>query len=157
MMRHRTEDATRATGARAWQLAVDQPDPTTLRVGLTGAWRLDAGLPSPAEVRERAAAVPGLQRMALDGAGITAWDSGLLTFLMRVAADNAQAGIATDPAGLPPGVRRLLALATAVKRRDTGGPKARPSWLAQVGLATLRAGAEAQGMLAFLGTMVLAV
>ncbi len=121
-----------ARGA-GWDLAFEQATGGTLLVRLSGRWRLDEKLPSPDEVRRQVESNPAVRRMAFDTAGITGRDSSLLTFLGKVFAENDGRQIETDRAGLPEGVRRLLALAAAVpERKDTQTAGAGPSWLASL-------------------------
>lgn len=133
-------------------LAFERRAGDTLVVRLEGPWTLHGDLPSPDEVQREVTSNPSIRRMAFDSHGLGSWDSGLLTFLTKVIAANTRSGIETDRSGLPEGVRRLLALATAVpERKDTGRGGERPSVLARVGAAALDASRSATEMLAFLG------
>jgi len=136
----------------ACRLECDPPRQGTLPVRLAGRWQIDARPPDADELLSRFGQTPGVRRVLLDGAQVTRWDSTLLTFLARVTAENSRRQIATELAGFPAGVERLLRLAAAVpRRRDTAAPPAPPSPLARVGLAALRAAHEGQLLLAFLG------
>jgi phospholipid/cholesterol/gamma-HCH transport system permease protein len=140
----------------AWSLGFERPGGDTLRLRLAGSWRAEAGLPGPAEVRQRVEADPAVRRMAFDSAGVTGWDSGLLVFLGKLVAANARAGIETDQSGLPEGVRRLLALAGAAPDRKGAKPEGGgPPFLARVGLGAAGAAGQAASMLAFLGEVSL--
>ena len=141
-------DASRKAGA----LAFARPTGDTLLVRLSGSWTIDAELPSIEEVRRHVESVPSIRRITFDAQGLTGWDSGLLTFLTKLIAEAERRGIETDRAGLPEGVGRLLALATAVpERKDTGQAGRRVSLLAQLGTGALAASREATETLAFLG------
>ncbi len=109
-----------------WSLGFDRPASDTLVVSLAGSWRLAERLPAPAEVCCQIEATPGIRRMAFDTRGITGWDSGLLTFLGKVIAENDRSRIDTDQSGFPEGVRRLLALASAVPERKDARQGAAP-------------------------------
>ncbi len=140
----------------ACQLEFATPVRDILLLRLSGAWRADAGIPSIEEVGGQLDARPDARTMVFDAGGLTDWDSGLCTFLSKVIAENERRKVATDAGGLPAGVRRLLALASAVPRRkDTTGEQGPPSWLARVGIATAQVGSETAGMLAFLGNVCL--
>jgi phospholipid/cholesterol/gamma-HCH transport system permease protein len=133
-----------------------RPTRERLVVRLSGNWRVGAGLPGPGEFQKQLDAHPELRAMAFDSERLTDWDTALCTFLAKVMAENERRRISTDPGGLPAGVRRLLALASAVPRRkDAQGEHHAPSWLARIGMATASAGREATGMLAFLGNVCL--
>ena len=128
------------------------PDSAVLE--LTGAWLSQRGLPEPgASVRE----LGGIRRLGFDATRVTAWDSGLVMFTLKVLGETKRQGIGADRDGLPEGVRRLLALAEAVPEKQTGRGEARTPWLARLGAsATATADAGRIGV-AFLGESVLAL
>src|SRR5437868_8294473 len=90
----------------------------TLRVALAGDWKLGRGLPAPVGVIEEIERPPLPRRVIFETGVLAGWDSGLLTFLLAVLSRCAQLGVEADRLGLPEGVRRLLALATAVPSRS---------------------------------------
>jgi len=141
-----------AARADACELQFRRPDPDTLVVRLSGGWTIHAPVPSADTVRRQLDAGGPLRRVVFDAERLTQWDSALLTFLLQVIGETERRGAAAYRAGLPDGVRRLLALATAVPdRRDSGAPAAKPSWLARIGVATLEGVRDATATLAFLG------
>src|SRR5213596_450003 len=138
-------------------LALEASGGSTLLVRLSGAWTTAVRRPPSDEVGRRLESDPKPRRVAFDTAGLADWDSGLLTFLLQVIAAARDRGVEVDREGLPEGVRRLLALATAVPQRgDTGGSAKRPSVLARIGAAALESARETTAMLAFLGEVSLA-
>ncbi len=84
---------------------------------LSGDWKLTGNLPSASSVEEEVKKSPLPTRVAFDAQGISAWDSGLLRFLIDLTGMCSQKKIAVEKDGLPQGVQRLLALATAVPER----------------------------------------
>ena len=149
------ETATKVTSAQG-EISFSRPTDDTLLVRLSGSWRMQDTLPSLSDVERQIASGPRVRRVAFDTQGITAWDSGLVTFLLKILTQNTQNQIETDQAGLPEGVRRLLALATAVPEREGAARKAvRIPLLVRVGKGTIAAVEEAQGMVAFLGEALL--
>jgi phospholipid/cholesterol/gamma-HCH transport system permease protein len=129
----------------------------TLVVRLAGSWTLGSGRPSLDGVQRELASVGAVRRLAFDSRDLTAWDSGLLTFLTKLMRESEGAGVAVDREGLPEGVRRLLVLAAAVpERKDTARGARGPSLLTQVGAATLDASKGATEAVAFLGEAALA-
>src|SRR6185436_6537402 len=121
------------------ELVLDDATAGTLLLRLSGAWTTAAGRPAVGEVDRRLTSPQAPRRVTFDAAGLDEWDSGLLTFLLRVIALAERHGIAVDRQGLPEGVRRLLALATAVpERKDTAGAARRPSLLARIGTGALQ-------------------
>ncbi|MEE8228612.1 MAG: ABC transporter permease [candidate division NC10 bacterium] len=137
-------------------MSFSRPTDDTLLVWLSGSWRMQDRLSSATEVQQQIASGPRVQRVAFDTQGVTAWDSGLVTFLMKVLFQNMQNQIETDQAGLPDGVRRLLALATAVPERAGAARQAvRAPLLARIGTGVIAAFRTATEMLGFLGEAVL--
>jgi phospholipid/cholesterol/gamma-HCH transport system permease protein len=121
-------------------------------------WRVEDLLPGPDEVRRHLDANPTIRRMTCDTEGVTVWDSGLLVFLGKLIAENDRRGIESDRSGLPEGVRRLLALASAVpERKDARQGRRRPSWLARLGTEAVTGAGQARATLAFLGETCLAL
>ena len=85
-----------------------------------------------------------------------AWDSSLLTFLLKIHEYCASSHIKVDGAGLPTGVRRLLSLATAVPerqgaRRDTK----KTSLVVRVGDGAIRWWQSTVEVLGFIGELCL--
>src|SRR5579871_39385 len=141
-----------STGTAAGEGVRLQREGDTLVVGLAGSWRLqERGVPPTAPVDD-ALAAPGVRRVAFDTTALRAWDSGVVTFVAALGAACAARGVALDPAGLPAGARRLLALAAAVPEKTDARPRAaRPPMLARIGGRALAAGAAGAEMLRFLG------
>jgi len=140
------------------ELRFSRPSEGTLLVHLSGRWASGSEIPSGESVENelRAGAGAGIRRVVLDGAGLAAWDSGLLTFLIGLGERCARAGAELDRSGLPQGVGRLLALASAVpERKGARREEAREAWLDRVGRSAIEAGASAGEMLAFIGESLL--
>jgi phospholipid/cholesterol/gamma-HCH transport system permease protein len=137
-------------GAETGTLQFDRPSGDTLSVRLAGSWKIGGSLPKPEVVLEQCE--PGVQRIALDGADISEWDTGLLTFLVQLVQRGEEREIETDRSGLPEGVRRLIDLAFAVpEKKGTGKGQEKASFLARVGTATIAGADGAREMLTFLG------
>ena len=129
----------------------------TLRLALSGSWRLRGPLPTADEVDRALAAHAAVRRVVVDGAGLTGWDSGLMTFLLKLDRLSAARQVVLDPGGLPEGALRLLRLATAVPEREGARQSAaRPALLARIGQRTLAVGRGAGDALGFLGEVALA-
>jgi phospholipid/cholesterol/gamma-HCH transport system permease protein len=147
----RRRGSARADGAPPWTLAFDRAAGDTLVVRLAGRWGLADGLPPVTDVEAAARAGPPVRRLAFDAAAVTAWDTGLLTFVRPLQAWGAAAGVEVDPSGLPEGARRLLTLAATVAARKTSAPAAPPPWLARIGTAALAGWQATAAFLGFLG------
>jgi phospholipid/cholesterol/gamma-HCH transport system permease protein len=135
------------------ELALTRSGDGSLQIRLSGAWQLRAEVPSPDIAdRELQSSLP--RRVTFDTTQLTAWDSGLLTFLTRVSELCSQLEIPTERDGLPSGVQRLLALAEAVPERAGARQKtAVPSWLARVGTGLVNSRQPVLEMLAFIGEL----
>jgi phospholipid/cholesterol/gamma-HCH transport system permease protein len=136
-------------------LAVRHPQPDGAVLEFAGHWLSQRGLPEPSDALSELQAA-GASHVAFDARHVAAWDSGLVTFVLKVLGEMAARGIAADRAGLPDGVRRLIAMAEAVPERQTGRTNARPPWLARIGSHAIAAASAASVGVAFLGEALLA-
>jgi len=137
-------------------LELDCPTSDTLRVRLTGTWRLHEQLPSAGEIDHVLAESRDLRRVVFDTSGLIAWDSGLLTFVRKLMDEGERRGIEVDRGGLPEGAQHLLNLATAVASKETGRGAKRETWLDRVGERAEAVEAGAAAMLLFIGQACLA-
>jgi phospholipid/cholesterol/gamma-HCH transport system permease protein len=109
-------------------------------------------LPAATAVQQQLESGPSARRLAFDTRDMTAWDSGLLTFLTKVTDQCAPRQIEVDRGGLPQGVQRLLALAEAVPERAGARRTAqRTPWLARIGKSTIDTHQATMEMFTFLG------
>jgi phospholipid/cholesterol/gamma-HCH transport system permease protein len=106
-------------------------------VCLSGDWRLSGRLPEPDPVLQRLAA-DAAAGLSFDSAGLGAWDSGLISYLVKIV-DAARAHQwRVSPEGLPDGVRGLIKLAFAVEERAGARRQtARESFLTRLGKSAL--------------------
>jgi phospholipid/cholesterol/gamma-HCH transport system permease protein len=124
----------------------------TLVVQLAGNWQLQRGVPELTEIQPQLNDTSRIRQLTFEVLDMLAWDTGLLTFLLQLLDYCHQHQIVVGQSGLPEGVRRLLALATAVPEREGARHGAtRLSWLAQVGTATLAAFGGAPTLFRFVG------
>jgi phospholipid/cholesterol/gamma-HCH transport system permease protein len=109
-------------------------------------------------VLEQAQFLSGLTRITVDAQQIGAWDSTLITFILKLQTHCSQKGTTFDPQGLPSGIRGLLKLATAVPAREGArGTSKKEPFLDRLGDAALRARGEAADVLAFIGEAFIAL
>src|SRR5499426_3173012 len=147
-------DAERGHG----ELRCRRPTTDTLVVELAGSWRLQDEFPALTDVAQQLDATPRPQRLTFDTSALTAWDSGLVTFLLELMALGAQRQIVVDQHGLPEGLRRLVHLATAVPERQGARREAiREPFLDRVGKETLGLLASMSDLLGFIGEAILAL
>jgi phospholipid/cholesterol/gamma-HCH transport system permease protein len=114
-------------------------------------------LPSVGDMEKEVESGPAVRRMTFDTQGVTNWDSGLLTFLIKVndLCSRGQIDMVTE--GLPEGARRLLALASAIPERKGARREAvRESLLTRIGQSAIESTRSAGETLAFFGEASLA-
>jgi len=129
----------------------------TLLVKLGGAWRLQQSRPSFSDI-ELSLHDISITRIIFDSQSITAWDTGLLTFLSQLIKFAQREHIEVDQSGLPSGVQRLLALAAAVPAMKETARKKKPAgFLTQVGTFTIDILHGLPASLSFLGEVILSL
>ena len=129
----------------------------TLRLELSGSWKLADALPSIDDVRSRLQSEAGLRSVAFDTEGISAWDSGLVNFLIGIIDYCSSHDVAVDQEGLPRGVRGLLKLAYGVPEQKGARREAKKeSLLINVGTQTIDAVRSTGQFVTFLGEATLA-
>lgn len=135
----------------AGTVAYEQPTPDTLKVSVGGTWCVHPGMPLADDASERLAA-PGLARVVFDAQTLSAWDGGLLAYVVGVVRSATERGLDVDTSALPEGVRNLVEIATAVPETSgTGRGGERPAWLERVGGSALQTARDAMGAVEFLG------
>jgi phospholipid/cholesterol/gamma-HCH transport system permease protein len=142
---------------RGWQLTVDHPAPDVVVVHLSGTWRLEDRLPGLGDLEGALVRNPAAGRLVVDARGVTAWDTGLVAFVLKLVQFCERRGVVVDRQSLPPGVNRLIGLATAVPQRKTGAPGAPSTWLARLGLASIAVWESTLQFVRFVGDAVLAL
>jgi phospholipid/cholesterol/gamma-HCH transport system permease protein len=133
-------------------LNVTTPAADTLLVKLSGEWKITEALPSTSDVEKSLDSAKGIRRLAVDAKDLGGWDSGLLTFLIKVFEACSKAKIEVAKDGLPEGVRRLIDLATAVPEREGARKEAKKeAFFAMVGGEAVAFYRSFLEMLGFLG------
>jgi phospholipid/cholesterol/gamma-HCH transport system permease protein len=138
-------------------LALLRPDPDSLELRLSGDWVAGARIPASDEVLEALSGEARPHSIRFDCHGLGAWDSLLLTFLLKILVCCEAQGIAADRSGLPAGVRGMLELAQAVpERQDANRPAEPRGFLAMVGRHTLNGIEDFRNLADFVGEATLA-
>jgi phospholipid/cholesterol/gamma-HCH transport system permease protein len=138
------------------QISFDQDAAGTLVVRLAGSWRAVDHVPQASEVAERVRADATIRRIVFDTSSLTAWDTGILPFLLGTVALTASGEVTVGLAGTPAGIQRLLRLATAVpERKGARQSAAAPSLLTQIGSESLKLWRQMGAMIGFLGEAVI--
>ena len=140
------------------EMSMEQPSADTLKVILSGQWKLGGELPGADQVQRRLQDRPGIHNLVFDTRELTHWDTGLLTFLINLDTLCARQKIRLNSDGLPQGAQRLLELAAAVpEKTDARHAEERVSFLAYLGNETVNLFQSAGELLEFIGDAVIAV
>ena len=123
----------------------------TLCLALAGDWVVGGGIPPPRGVIVEIEKLPLPPKLTLDARLMGRWDTGLLTFLLPIVSRCAALGVDVDRHDLPPGVTRLLALATAMPARSGRRGSLPQPVLARVGDAVVGWWNGCSEALAFVG------
>lgn len=122
---------------------------------LTGAWQRGVILPEQEDLISYLDAHPKVKTLGFVTQKLTAWDSVFLVFISKLIIACEAKGIVADSSGLPSGVRRLLALASAVpETKGARKEKKRPSFLVRVGEDTLNFFDSAIAIFSFTGEAI---
>ena len=140
------------------EVLFEQPSEETLRVILSGPWKLGKDLPSADVVMQKAKDAPAVRDIGLDAQGLTDWDSGLLIFLTHIWKFCAEQNIRFTSAGLPQGVKNILELAAAVpEKKDARKAEGQVSFLTHVGNEAVGFVRSASDLLEFVGEATVAL
>lgn len=140
------------------ELTLLRPLDATLIVRLSGEWKLGRQLQQGEKFRREIESAGTVSRITFDTQAMTGWDSGLITFLMRIIEIGSEMNIPVMQDGLPSGVQRILALASAVPERKGARREAsRIPFLDRVGNAVVAFRRSSLEMLAFIGEVSVAL
>ena len=129
----------------------------TVLVELAGNWKLGEALPSAGDVARKVEGVPGIRNMAFDSRKLGDWDTGLLTFLIKIGKYCSLKKIRLDSGGLPQGAKKLLELALAVpEKKDARKAEGKVSFLTLLGDETLGFFRTSGDILEFVGDSTMA-
>ena len=98
-------------GALSEKLVFDYSTPKTLLIKLSGDWHMSAGLISESEVTSQLTSHPDIVQINFSVSQELKWDSGLVSFLLRLIRECGHKNIQVAREGLPPEAQKLLALA----------------------------------------------
>jgi phospholipid/cholesterol/gamma-HCH transport system permease protein len=146
------KEATSASGFNESSLNFLQASDGTLLIQMKGDWKIGNPLPSADEVEKKLTAGARVERVSFDTSELKAWDSGLLTFLIKVKEICFQNKIPLKAEGLPEGARGLLKLATAVAERKGARKEIkREPFLSLVGAGAIEVYRSSIEMVSFIG------
>ncbi len=155
-MKNEIDAQTHAAG-KPPEMNITRPANDTLRLGLSGDWRIKQSIPALGEMEKQLESEPGVQKVVFDTSQVTDWDSSLLTFLMDIHNICSKKNIAVDTDGLPQGVDKLIDLATAVpERKGARKQTTRDPLLVRIGTSAIALWQAASELLVFIGEAVVA-
>ena len=129
-----------------------------LQLELSGTWTLESDIPDSAGLTAKIGSGAAVSRVGFDSAGVTGWDSGLLTFLVPVVDYCREKKIKIEPAGLPKGVDKLLELAYAVPERKGARRQTRKrAFLYDVGVDVMDGVRTMGEFISFFGESIIAM
>jgi phospholipid/cholesterol/gamma-HCH transport system permease protein len=139
------------------EVQIERQSLHTLLVRLSGRWTIRSSPGSVVALQTHLDSFEDVRRVAFDTGDITDWDSSLLTFLMDIHAHCTAKSIAVETDGLPEGVARLIALATAVpERKGARRQTAREPFLVRLGGIAVDFWQGTSDLLVFIGEAVVA-
>ena len=139
------------------ELVFEQPSEDTLRLILSGRWKLEKDLPTADEVVRKLEGAPAVRHIGIDAQGLADWDTGLLIFLADLQKFCAEKKIRLKGKGLPEGVVNLLELAAAVpEKKDARKAEGRVTFLTHLGDQTVDFFRSCGDMLEFVGESTVA-
>jgi len=128
-----------------------------LRVKISGNWKIGTKLPSASQVQKKIESVGTIRRVGFYTENLTYWDSSLLTFLININDYCTSNHLAFDKDGLPEGVQKLIALATAVpERKGARKESTRDPFFNRVGASALGLWQSTIEILSFIGEAFIA-
>jgi len=129
----------------------------TLLVQLYGSWEVSDDRQPALEALKSSLKNNGLRKVEFDTRKMSAWNSGLLTFLLNIHALCAKNHIEMTRSGLPKGVERILSLALAVpEKKDARTTPQRAPFVDKVGAWAIEQGGAAVEMIDFIGKVFVA-
>lgn len=139
------------------KIIFDYSAPKTLRLKLGGDWLITGDRPAAGEVAAQLALHPDLEQITFDVSKMTQWDSGLISFLLQLDREGRLKNIRLAHAGLPPGILKLLALASsALNAANRPRQPMDEPFFEKAGSQFMRIYAAGLALLDFLGEITLA-
>lgn len=134
------------------ELHFDKEADDTLLIRLVGSWNIGSNIPAITQAQKELEKLTGARKVLFDTEQLSQWDSILLTFLVRLNEYLQDRHIEMDQTGLPHGVQRLLALASAVpEKKDARRESAKESLFFRVGKQAINFRHSNSETLAFVG------
>ena len=134
------------------EIRITRPFADTVLVELIGHWRLQDPLPSMQLLKREFRSESQAHTFQFKTDLLESWDTGLVTFLLKLQRLCARKHIRVDCSGLPKGVQRLISLAIAVpERQDNALPPEQEGRVARLGHKAIHTTGQAYEMVTFIG------
>lgn len=139
------------------KLSFDFPAPKTLRLKLSGEWKIANKLPGVDEIFFQPAVRAGFEQICFDVPDNLKWDSGLVIFLLQLGRTCRRKNILVVDGGLPQNVRKFLGtVSTAMTGTIQPRKKKVEPFFEMIGGRVLRIDAGMRSLMAFLGEITIA-
>ncbi len=139
------------------KLVFDYSIPKTLLIKLSGDWQISAGLLSVNEVTSQLTSHPDIVQINLSVSQELKWDSGLISFLLKLIRECGHKNIHVAGEGLPQEAQKLLALALKVHEKNISSQDAREPFLEKSGEKVLQISESLRSGLDFLGDIAVSL
>lgn len=134
------------------ELRVTRPLEHTILVELIGHWRLQEHPPLMQDLVREFRSSPPAQFFRFNAQALESWDTGLITFLLRLQRICHRKHMTIDFSGLPQGAQRLIHLATVIpERQENMRLRVKEGRVFRLGTKAIRTTDGAQDMVAFVG------
>lgn len=134
------------------ELRVTRPLEHTILVELIGHWRLQEHPPLMQDLVREFRSNPPAQFFRFNAQALESWDTGLITFLLRLQRICHRKHMTIDFSGLPQGAQRLIHLATVIpERQENMRLRAKEGRVFRLGTKAISTTDGAQDMVAFVG------
>jgi phospholipid/cholesterol/gamma-HCH transport system permease protein len=134
------------------EIRITRPVEQTSLVELIGSWRLQDPLPSMENLIREYRSSPDVHSLRFDAQSLENWDTGLITFLLKLQRVFHHKDTEIDFSDLPQGVQRLISLASTVpERQGIQKNSAKEGRVSRLGNKAIQTTDGAQDMVAFIG------
>ncbi|MBF0217621.1 MAG: ABC transporter permease [Candidatus Omnitrophica bacterium] len=139
------------------KIVFDHSVPKELLIKLSGDWREAQGRVPAKELAARIKSHPEIAVIIISVSGDLLWDSGLISFLLKLFRECERKNIRLVREGLPPGAQKILALALRVHKENIPPRKPSGTFFARYGDKVLASVESLRRALEFLGEIAVSL
>jgi len=133
------------------KLIFDYSTPKTLLIKLNGDWQISVGILSTDEINSQLDTHPDIAQINISVSQDLKWDSGLISFLLKLIKECEHKKINVAREGLPQEAQKMLAIALKIHEKSISSPNASESFLEKTGGKVLQIIEGLRSGLEFLG------